>query len=224
MLGNFDTGHVIKISDGYKQIVGLSTKRCGPQHAAPLSEEDREIQRKKVPGWRLLAGPKLSQDWHVQSAQAGAELLARVQALAQSEGHALSGSEYVDAVRLVRVDLGGGPASAGGLTENDFILASKAGRLSFSLLEPRTPNSHLLFWRAGARGEIWQGRQAIDEPTRWPLFFWANIASPTNPHAAPPVASRRQCADLTLPRHVRTQINDLDVKDLLKKRERRATF
>lgn len=138
-LGNADTEHQIRAPDAIANLVGLGTKKCVPCDASTpiLSEKDVERLRNQVPGWRLgkSSEGKLSlfQDWKMKDFSSALTCFQRIGEVADSEGHHpdLHLTEY----NQVRVELY--THAAGGLTENDFILAFKLNELDFSDLVPK---------------------------------------------------------------------------------------
>ncbi len=141
VLGNYDTNHIIKPPEAMKEIMGLAARACVP--GAPLIADETELNRllKQVPGWRLAdggtnaaggAGRTIACDWRASSPEAGAELAARVAAVGAAAGHA-------PAVRAdgaeVRAELTS--AAAGGLSENDFVVAAKLNDLPLADLLPK---------------------------------------------------------------------------------------
>lgn len=79
-------------------------------------------------------------EWKVRSAEAGKELIARVQAVADEQGHqpkslSLQGEDTVIAELM--------SAGVGGLTLNDMIIAARVNDLEFGdLMQKRKPK----FW------------------------------------------------------------------------------
>ena len=147
VLGHADTTHVIKISEGYAAIIGLSAKRCGPEHAAEMAVADVELERKKVAGWRLVTGAggaaHLQQEWRARGSAEASALLGRIRAVSDAEGHPLRSALQIDdggagGPSRVVVDIGAGERP---LTLNDFILASKVkgGEGRGHASTPRTP-------------------------------------------------------------------------------------
>ena len=137
VLGNWDTEHLKKPPEGVKLLVGLSARRCSPgTQAVAVDAHEAELQRKKVPGWRIppaAAGPlQLTQEWTAQGEAEAAQLAERIRGLAAAEGH--EPAEVAVSGPVVVVVLGGPRAPAGGLCMNDFILASKLNDLDVAAL------------------------------------------------------------------------------------------
>ncbi|GLC43551.1 hypothetical protein PLESTM_001485500 [Pleodorina starrii] len=147
VLGNYNTEHIIKPPDTIKRVLGLSARRCQDNLSglALLSEEERELLRNQVPGWRMATTQQggaacIQQSWKLKDDAAAEEMVGRVSRVAEEEGHGDSltvsrvGSEVVAQLST---------ASLGGLTENDFIVASKVNDLNIvDLLPKRKPR----FW------------------------------------------------------------------------------
>ncbi|EFJ50527.1 hypothetical protein VOLCADRAFT_109679 [Volvox carteri f. nagariensis] len=148
VLGNYNTEHIIKPPDNIKRVLGLSSRSCKDNLASltVLSGEDRELLRNQVPGWRMAtlpgAGgkPCIQQSWKLKDEAAAEQMVERVTGVAAAEGHGDSltmnrvGTEVVAMLCT---------ASLGGLTENDFIVASKVNDLNIvDLLPKRKPR----FW------------------------------------------------------------------------------
>lgn len=139
VLGNYNTEHIIKPPDAIGNIVGLKNKRCVPCEGdvKPLGESDVNKLRLQVPGWKVrttAAGtPCIAYEWKVRSFRAGLDLLNRLGEVAEAEGHhpdlRLEGYSNVTAEITTH--------AAGGLTENDFILAAKINELELGDLLPK---------------------------------------------------------------------------------------
>jgi 4a-hydroxytetrahydrobiopterin dehydratase len=106
----------------------LATKRCVPcEGKVPrLTPAEIEPLRKQVPDWSLTAdGTRIRREWVVMDFAAGMDFFRRVAEVAEAEDHHpdLHLVEY----RKVGIELW--THAAGGLTENDFILAAKIDTL-----------------------------------------------------------------------------------------------
>jgi len=133
-LGNADTTHVIRIGDKAKTFLGLTSQSCAPLPAGtpPLPAGDVERLRMQVPGWAVTQDAEgrdaISREWEVKDFAAGLEVFQRIASVAEAEGHHpdlhLEGWNKARAVLTTH--------SIGGLSENDFILASKINDLDFS--------------------------------------------------------------------------------------------
>lgn len=122
------------------KIIGLKNKKCVPCEGGALAllpESEVNRLRLQCAGWRVAATaagvPCLACDWKVRNFGAGLELMARVGAVAEAEGHHpdlhLTGFNNLLAEVTTH--------SAGGLTENDFILAAKISDLEVGDLMPK---------------------------------------------------------------------------------------
>jgi 4a-hydroxytetrahydrobiopterin dehydratase len=108
--------------------MSLFEKKCTPCEggAAPLSDAAARELLAQVSGWRIEDG-KLRRSVALADFRAAMAFLNRVAAVAEKEGH------HPDfCVHYNRVEFTLWTHAAAGLTENDFILAAKIGRL-----EPR---------------------------------------------------------------------------------------
>lgn len=105
----------------------LARKHCTPceGHVAPLPPETVADLAAGVPAWSVVGGTRLRREWTVKDFVAGLEFFRRVGELAEAEGHHpdLHLTEY----KHVAVEIW--THAAGGLTENDFILAAKIDRV-----------------------------------------------------------------------------------------------
>ena len=106
----------------------LAKKKCAPceggvQKLPP--ERVRELLP-QVPGWELAAdGGRIARRWRVADFATGLDFLNRVGAVAEAEDH--HPDLHLTGYRDVRIELS--THAAGGLTENDFILAAKINEL-----------------------------------------------------------------------------------------------
>lgn len=139
VLGNYNTEHIIKPPDKIGEIVGLKNKRCIPCEGdvKPLSESEVNKLVMQVPGWKVRRNAGgvmcIAYEWKVRNFKSGLELFHRVGRIAELEGHHpdLHLQGYNNAVAEVTTH------AAGGLTENDFILAAKINELELADLMPK---------------------------------------------------------------------------------------
>ncbi|MBX9626237.1 MAG: 4a-hydroxytetrahydrobiopterin dehydratase [Gemmataceae bacterium] len=106
----------------------LADRRCAPcSGATPVLPQNRARELLAgVPGWQLSDdGRRLVRGWRAADFPAALAFFGRVGEVAEAEGHHpdLHLTDYRD----VRLELW--THAAGGLTENDFILAAKIDRL-----------------------------------------------------------------------------------------------
>lgn len=81
-------------------------------------------------GWRLSDdGLRIRKDWQAENFMAGIEFFEKVAELAEAEGH--HPDLHLEGYRNVWIGLW--THAAGGLTENDFILAAKIDQLPIRL-------------------------------------------------------------------------------------------
>jgi len=123
VLGNWNTEHLIKPPDAMGKIMGLKSRSCLPD--APLLEDAlRERYRQQVPGWRVQNNSQgkacIRQDWNAKDGAAAAQLQQQITELAAAQNHTISHTDIVGNTVVVELTT----AAAGGLTENDFIVAA----------------------------------------------------------------------------------------------------
>jgi len=106
----------------------LTRRKCVPcEGGVPkLTTERVRDLLPQVPGWELTRdGRRLARHWRVADFQTGLDFFARVGRLAEDEGH--HPDLHLTGYRDVTIELW--THAAGGLTENDFILAAKIDAL-----------------------------------------------------------------------------------------------
>jgi 4a-hydroxytetrahydrobiopterin dehydratase len=102
----------------------LLKKRCTPCEGGtpPLSRAEAERLARSLPGWTLSQDTKkISRYWTVKNFMAGIDFFNKVAALAEEEGH--HPDLHLEGYRNLSIAIW--THAAGGLTENDFILAAK---------------------------------------------------------------------------------------------------
>jgi len=88
------------------QFIGLTSRQCGPESMQLLDEVTRERLRQQVPGWRVQTGGDaavLRQEWTAKDADAAKQLLERLQAVAQEQGHAVMKADAVGSLAFVEL-------------------------------------------------------------------------------------------------------------------------
>eukprot|EP00262_Sarcandra_glabra_P009639 TRINITY_DN2410_c0_g1_i1.p1 TRINITY_DN2410_c0_g1~~TRINITY_DN2410_c0_g1_i1.p1 ORF type:complete len:127 (-),score=18.81 TRINITY_DN2410_c0_g1_i1:160-540(-) len=121
----------------------FSAKKCVPcdsKDIRPMTEQSAHELISKVPGWNLLSEEgtlKLHRSWKMKSFTKGLEFFQAVAAVAEAEGH--HPDLHLTGWNNVKIEIW--THSVGGLTENDFILATKISSLNLE---------HLLRRKAGA--------------------------------------------------------------------------
>ena len=104
---------------------GLSEKRCTPcrEGTPPLSNEEAGRLLGELDGWTIEDGKRLVRSWKLADFKAALAFVNRIGEIAEGEDH------HPD------IELGWGRVAvelwthtAGGLTENDFIVAAKIDR------------------------------------------------------------------------------------------------
>src|SRR5437764_15460645 len=106
----------------------LANKKCAPcEGGVPKLTPERVRQLlPQVPGWEVARdGRRLARAWRVADFQTGLDFFARVGRLAEDEGH--HPDLHLANYRDVTIELT--THAAGGLTENDFVLAAKINGL-----------------------------------------------------------------------------------------------
>lgn len=87
---------------------------------APLASAEVEALLGQLDGWTVSAGPRLSKQWKFPDFATALAFVNRIGAIADAEDH------HPDvALAWGRVGLELWTHAAGGLTENDFIVAAK---------------------------------------------------------------------------------------------------
>jgi 4a-hydroxytetrahydrobiopterin dehydratase len=110
----------------------LRKKRCTPcEGGVPaLSRDEAERLARSLPGWVLSADArKISRSWTVKNFVAGIEFFNKVATLAEAEGH--HPDLHLEGYRNLSIAIW--THAAGGLTENDFILAAKIDEIPVKL-------------------------------------------------------------------------------------------
>ena len=116
------------------QQTGLAAKHCTPcsGNVQPLPADDVARLLREVPGWALASGgDRIRREWRVRDFAAGLAFFSRVGEIADQEDH--HPDLHLTGYRNVAVELW--THAAGGLTENDFILAAKIDALPLELAE-----------------------------------------------------------------------------------------
>ena|SRR5436190_7236495 len=109
----------------------LTTKKCVPcEGGVPaFSPEEAKKQVEKLPGWKLVEGPKIRREWTVKNFMAGMKFFEEVAKVAEEEQH--HPDLHLAGYRNVAIELW--THAIGGLSENDFILAAKIDQLPVEL-------------------------------------------------------------------------------------------
>lgn len=140
VLGNVSTEHKILIPQAV--ALSLSQQSCVPisPNDTPLSKDDAKQLLFKVLGWRLLEEEqedgkmvlKLTCLWKLKDFDSGVELQDRISKVAQSAGHSPVFHQENNQVTAVLWT-----EQIGGLSINDFIVASKIDDVNISDLLPK---------------------------------------------------------------------------------------
>jgi 4a-hydroxytetrahydrobiopterin dehydratase len=110
----------------------LLKKRCTPcEGGSPaLARAEAERLVRSVPGWVLASDAKrITRSWTVKNFMAGIEFFNKVADLAEGEGH--HPDLHLEGYRNLSIAIW--THAAGGLTENDFILAAKIDQIPVKL-------------------------------------------------------------------------------------------
>ena len=110
----------------------LTAKKCAPCEGGVPALKSHEVSRLQaaVPQWRLTGdGKRIARSWRVKDFTDGLEFFRRVGELAEAEGH--HPDLHLTGYRDVAIELW--THAAGGLTENDFILAAMIDALPLDL-------------------------------------------------------------------------------------------
>lgn len=118
----------------------LTAKRCIPCESGtpPMSGEEANKLLEETPGWKIedlesfrkqegtdLAYSKISKEFNFKDFKEAMEFVNKVANIANEEGHHPDIYIFYSLVRLTLYT-----HAAGGLTENDFIIAAKVNALS----------------------------------------------------------------------------------------------
>jgi 4a-hydroxytetrahydrobiopterin dehydratase len=112
----------------------LAARKCvsSSEKTPPLDREKIQQLLPQIPGWQLSGnGKKLVRNWRVQDFITGLGFFRRIGDLAEHEDH--HPDLHLVNYREVAVELW--THDAGGLTENDFIMAAKIDALEQPLLK-----------------------------------------------------------------------------------------
>ncbi|HEX4609263.1 MAG TPA: 4a-hydroxytetrahydrobiopterin dehydratase [Urbifossiella sp.] len=110
----------------------LSRRRCKPcaSGTPPLPPEQVRAYLARLPAWALAAdGPRIRREWRVKDFLTGLDFFRRVGVVAEAEDH--HPDLHLVGYRDAAIELW--THAAGGLTENDFILAAKIDDLPVEL-------------------------------------------------------------------------------------------
>jgi 4a-hydroxytetrahydrobiopterin dehydratase len=111
---------------------GLAGKRCQPCEGGvpPLSPEQIREHLAALPEWKLTAdGQRIRREWRVKNFLTALDFFNRIGHIAEEENH--HPDLHLTNYRQVAVELW--THAIGGLSENDFILASKIDKLPVEL-------------------------------------------------------------------------------------------
>ena len=100
----------------------LARKRCIPcrEGTPPLSNEEAARLLADLDGWQITAAPRLAKQWKLEDFRSALALVNTIGEIAEAEDH------HPDiTLSWGRVGVELWTHTAGGLTENDFIIAAK---------------------------------------------------------------------------------------------------
>lgn len=106
----------------------LAARKCGPcsGKTRPLEPDRVRALLAEVPDWRLAAdGRRIGRSWRVRDFATGLDFFRRIAEVAEAEDH--HPDLHLANYRDVTVELW--THAAGGLTDNDFIMAAKIDAL-----------------------------------------------------------------------------------------------
>jgi 4a-hydroxytetrahydrobiopterin dehydratase len=106
----------------------LSGKHCVPCEGGvpPITGADLDRYLKAITDWKLTAdGKRIRREWRVKDFVTGLDFFNRVGQLAEAEGH--HPDLHLAGYRNLAIELW--THAIGGLSENDFILATKIDKL-----------------------------------------------------------------------------------------------
>lgn len=105
----------------------LAERRCVScaRGAAPLPEAEIRALLADVAEWTVVEGARIRRKIRCRGFTEAVDLVGRIAPIAEAEGH--HPDLHITGYRTLTIDLT--THSAGGLTENDFILAAKIDRL-----------------------------------------------------------------------------------------------
>ncbi|KAJ0705381.1 putative transcription coactivator Tc-PD family [Helianthus annuus] len=136
VIGAHDTEHKILIPN--IAALALSKLECTPVSdlQAPMSQDDAKTLLRKVIGWKLVNEDgilKLQCLWKLKDSECVEELINRINKAVESTG--LSPNIHRIQSNQVKAELW--TSSIGGLSMNDFIVASKIDEIKYTDLVPR---------------------------------------------------------------------------------------
>jgi len=107
--------------------MNLTSKHCVPCEGGvkPFTTDKIQEYLKEVPGWSVVDDKKIKKEFHFEKYLDGIEFTRHVGELADSEGHHPDIHVYYKRVEIELMT-----HAIGGLSENDFILASKIDKLN----------------------------------------------------------------------------------------------
>jgi 4a-hydroxytetrahydrobiopterin dehydratase len=106
--------------------MSLADRRCNPG-AGLLGPEELARMREQLPDWRVAENRRISKTFLFPDFQSALNFTNRIGAMAEEEAH-----HPEICLSWGRVDVQTWSHDAGGLTENDFILAAKTDRAYFT--------------------------------------------------------------------------------------------
>jgi len=113
-------------------LIELTSKKCVPceGNVPPLSPDEARPLLEAVAVWSFSHdGQRIRREWVVKNFMAGIEFFEKVAALAEAEGH--HPDLHLQGYRNVAIELW--THAAGGLTENDFVMAAKINEIPVQL-------------------------------------------------------------------------------------------
>jgi 4a-hydroxytetrahydrobiopterin dehydratase len=114
----------------------LASRKCGPcsGKTAPLAAERARELLREVPEWKMTPdGKGIARRWRVRDFSTGLDFFCRIGDVAEAENH--HPDLHLANFRDVTVELS--THEAGGLTDNDFIMAAKIDALEQPALKEK---------------------------------------------------------------------------------------
>lgn len=146
-IGNFDTEHILRMPQEVgKKLYNLVEKDCTPERGASVADmTDCLVWQKAVWNWKIVevdGTNRIRCETTVKDFAAGLELFSRVGEVAEAQGH----HPDLHLTKWNKLSMELWSHSAGGLTENDFIMAAKIDAIEKADLLPKPKPKKQRFW------------------------------------------------------------------------------
>mmetsp|Transcript_42465 Transcript_42465/g.51505 ORF Transcript_42465/g.51505 Transcript_42465/m.51505 type:complete len:235 (+) Transcript_42465:115-819(+) len=144
-LGHADTDHLLTIPEAGRHLLSLDSRSCDRKlYSTLVDEQQQEIYRKQVLDWKIVSEDgvnRLRRDFTAKNFNAGLDMFGRIGEMAEEQGH--HPDLHIEGWNKVRVEMWS--HEAGGITENDFILAAKLDKIDMADLI-KAPKKKQRFW------------------------------------------------------------------------------